>query len=113
METAKINGKTYCIEYKETKIGDRIYNKNNKGTYIADIADADDLNWIVGNEASETETIYASKIKAVHSNFENASIQIGDEWYYISYTDLAKILQKSRAKLKIEKKRVRTWAIPI
>ena len=47
MENVTIKGKPRNIEYRETKIGDRVYDKNTQGTYIADIADADDLNWIV------------------------------------------------------------------
>lgn len=59
------------------------------------------------------EIVNASKIEGVHPEYENAKVKIGDLWYYISYEDLAKILKKSRAKLKIEKKKVRTWVTPI
>jgi len=58
-------------------------------------------------------TINASKIEQVVSSFENAQVRIGTDWYYISYADLTKILKKSRAKLKVEKKKVRTWVSPI
>ena len=64
-------------------------------------------------ENTTEKIVKASEILAVHSSFENASVRIGDNWYYISYDDLAKILQKSKAQLKIQKKRVRTWIVPI
>lgn len=64
-------------------------------------------------ENTEENIVKASDIQSVHSNFENVSVRIGNDWFYMSYDDLAKVLKKSRAKLKIEKKRVRTWAIPI
>lgn len=113
METVNINGKLYTIEYRETKIGDRIYDKNTEGTYLADIADADDMNWIVTGKVDDKETINASKIEQVVSAYENLQVRIGRDWYYISFTDLTKILRKSRAKVKVVKKRVRTWIEPI
>jgi hypothetical protein len=54
-----------------------------------------------------------SSVKSVMGSYENAQIQIGDEWFYITYEDIAKIIKKSKVKLKIEKKRVRSWATPV
>jgi len=46
-ETVTIEDKDYFIECRDTKIGDVVYDKNSKTTYVASISDADDLNWIV------------------------------------------------------------------
>ena len=47
MSKKTIGDTTYTIEYKETKIGDSVLDKNTNNIYEATIADADDLNWIV------------------------------------------------------------------
>ncbi len=47
MEKVIIDGKERTIQYKETKIGDTVYDKNSESSYTADISDADDLNWII------------------------------------------------------------------
>lgn len=47
METIIIDGKKYTINYQETKIGDKIVDKNNNSIYEASITDVDDLNWII------------------------------------------------------------------
>jgi hypothetical protein len=111
METVRLNdGILHTIEYRETKIGDRVYDKNSNITYIATIEDADNLNWIVDED---TPTFKASEVTQIMSAYENVQLKIGDDWYYMSYDDLAKIVKKSRAKIKAVKKRSRTWAEPI
>ena len=47
MEKITINGIEYTISYQETKIGDKIVNKNNNSIYEATITNADDMNWII------------------------------------------------------------------
>lgn len=115
METAIVNGVECVIAYRETKIGSTVYDKNSKTTYIATIEDADDLNWIVVkwiDAVKSPPTYEAKQISAISSAFENVQVRVGDDWYYMSYADLTKLLQKSRAKFKIEHKRKRTWATP-
>lgn len=38
------------IEYRETKIGDKIYIEDSGTVYTATTQDADDLNWIIINQ---------------------------------------------------------------
>lgn len=47
IETVIINGEEEIIVYKNTSIGDTVYDKNSETVYEADIWNADDLNWIV------------------------------------------------------------------
>ncbi len=49
METIIINNQSYTINRQETKIGDKIVDKNSNSIYTATIEDADDLNWIIIN----------------------------------------------------------------
>jgi hypothetical protein len=115
MEKVIVNGVECEIEYRETKIGSTVYDKNSGTTYIATIEDADDINWIVVKwlDAVETpKTFEAKQITAIIDAFENVQVQVDGEWYYMSYTDLTKLIQKSKAKFKVEQKRKRTWAIP-
>lgn len=52
MEEIIIENKKYTINYQETKIGNKVVDKNNNSIYIASINDADDLNWIIVEEAN-------------------------------------------------------------
>ncbi len=47
MDTVTLNGNKIRISYTSTKIGDTVYDRNSESTFVADIMDADDLNWIV------------------------------------------------------------------
>jgi hypothetical protein len=47
MEKITIEEVEYTINYQETKIGDKVVNKNNNTIYEANIHDADDMNWII------------------------------------------------------------------
>ena len=48
METVTcIHNIQHKVEYKETHIGDLVFDKNTNTIYEATIADADDLNWII------------------------------------------------------------------
>jgi len=47
MQKITINGIEYTINRQETKIGDRIVDKNNNTIYEASINDADDINWVI------------------------------------------------------------------
>lgn len=51
MKTIIIDNVEYIIEYKETKIGDKVVDLNSNIIYEASIADADDLNWVIKNES--------------------------------------------------------------
>lgn len=46
-EVIQINGINHRIEYRETQIGDEVWDKNNEMFYVATIVDADDFNWII------------------------------------------------------------------
>lgn len=52
MEEITTDEGTFLIEYKSTKIGDLVFDKNSKTTYEASMHDADDLNWIVKTRIS-------------------------------------------------------------
>lgn len=54
-----------------------------------------------------------NQINAIHGAYENLSVQVGETWYFMTYEDLTKLLQKSITKLKVVKKRTRTWLEPI
>ena len=47
MEKVIANNLVYFIEYKETTIGDFVFDKSTNSVYEATIMDADDFNWVI------------------------------------------------------------------
>ena len=82
-KTILIDHKPSVIEYKSTGIGDKVYNLKTSRTYIADIMDADDVNWIVTGEGKWSDI----KVKVYIPNDDIQGDKEAKTLYLVTFVD--------------------------